>query len=402
MSKIKLIFWTLFVLVVLIGLRAWAADYYLSPSGSATSPYDTWEKAANNLNQILSLSLTGENTIYVAEGTYSGSDNYIELTATKYSNLSIIGVKSADDTVFDPGNSDCCYVNYSPTSPENITLRNITLKTNESYNAVDITNGSNIVFDNCYIIGGDTSCGHLVYVKNNSDATFNYCKFWTNNYCTTASPRIFVTTDSAQLTLNCCLAYSPNGAPQQVLWHYSDGSVTVNNCNLSKSENYTVWHNGTGSLTINNSIVGPAAWAKHNYDTIGRDSGAGPCNVNNSVILPSTFYPEVFVDSGVTTTNVIKSDPRFGVRIKGFIVPRVDDAGNADYALSLANVLAEYGYKGSYFPQEDLAGNVIDTIRTILQTGVMEIGGHTHSHQDLAYDHALYFEYSGSDKQSYC
>ena len=368
-------------------------DYYLSPSGSATSPYDTWEKAANNLNQILSLSLTGENTIYVAEGTYSGSDNYTGLTDVKYSDLSVIGRGSAEKIVFDPGTPTSCYVDN--TSITNVLFENITIK-NDSLRVIWVNNGNNITFTNCNIVATENHTGHIIRTSNASTVVTDRCRIWTDSYQTAIG--INIQNDSL-LNVYSCQIYSPNGSPTTLLYHATTANVNIYNSILAKSKNIDVSHAGAGNLIVINSIIVGAYWGYGNYPTIHRGSSAGITSIKNCVVLPSTYYPTNFFASGTTTENVIQSDPHLKLTgARGFIIPRVDDNTNLSYAQSLASLLSEYGYKGSFFlnVHEDVL-DVLSDLRNLIQNGIIEVAPHTRSHTKLTYNHALYFEYNGTD-----
>jgi len=382
-----------FLVTMLFAVVGWAAVYYLSPSGSATPPYDTWEKAANSLNQILNLDLTGENTIYVGEGTYSGGGNRILLNDSKHSNLSIIGMGRVEEIIFNPGTDYSSLAVRS--SVTNVHFKNITVVNNASY-VVELSSATNIEFINCNLIGLDTHDVHIVYIKGSSIATLKYCKVWTNSYST---DYVFYIANDSSVQLNYCSYCSPNGSANSILYHGSTNDVTVTNCIFAKCKLVPVIHAGSGDLTIFNSIIMGGGWRYIDYHTIHRDSSAGSTSVCNSVILPSTFYPANFFSDGVTTENTIQADPTlkpFGTI--GFIIPRVDDTANIDYATALADVLKEYGYKGTWFVDVRYAtSSYLDQLRSLIQEGVMEVAAHTYSHTVLTYDHALHFEYTGSD-----
>src|SRR5665648_684312 len=58
--------------------QAAGSTYYVSPSGSNTSPYDTWAKAANLATTAIVAGNTnvggsGPHTMYIAPGTYNDS-----------------------------------------------------------------------------------------------------------------------------------------------------------------------------------------------------------------------------------------------------------------------------------------------------------------------------------------
>ncbi len=388
--KLKRLLPIILVALLLVPAVGWSTIYYLSPSGSATSPYDTWEKAANNLSQILSLDLTGENTIYVAEGTYSGSSNYIALTSSKFCDLSIIGRGNVDRIVFDPGTSTSCYIG---DVVDNVQFKNITIKGNGTI-VVNLDSASNIKFVHCKLVGSQGLSFVVVEAKHNATADFQQCIISAENYDLTYLVQAI---DDSSMSFCYCILYSPNGSPVRVLDHKSTQTVSLTNCVVAKSKRRLIHHEGSGSLEIFNSVFLGSGWSQYYRPTIYSSDSAGQCIIKNSIVLPSLAYPDLYVSSKADIHDVIFDDPGFKINIKGFIIPRVDDTSAVDYALSLKSILAEYGYKGSYFLPTIFADTVVGKLRSLVQSGVMEVGGHTRTHQDLTYDHALHFEYTGSD-----
>jgi len=77
---------------------AWGANeiIYVSPTGSNTSPYDTWAKAATSITNALAVANdsdggTDADTIYIAPGTYAET---IVLSDIDWTNLTIIGTSA--------------------------------------------------------------------------------------------------------------------------------------------------------------------------------------------------------------------------------------------------------------------------------------------------------------------
>jgi len=380
-----------FLVTMLFAVVGWAAVYYLSPSGSATPPYDTWKKAANNLSQILSLDLTGENTIYVAEGTYSGNDNDISLTQSKHANLSIIGVGQYHNIIFNPGTTNSCVVNNSDIS--NVLIKNITIK-NEANCCVYIAAGDNLVFENCQFI---TTNGHyyaIVWVRGSASAAFKCCLLCAEEY---GSEYVFRASEDASATLSYCQLYN-TGSVKRIAQVDTSSAVTFSNCILGKCKEEAIYHNGSGTLEVSNSIILGAFWDNVAGYSVYQADGAGTVSVKNCVVLPATLRPKNITSGDIEIQNLITSDPKFhSLGSRGFIIPRVDDVHNVDYAKSLASLLAEYGYKGSYFIPTCVADTVAEDLRELVQGGIMEVGNHSHSHTNLTYTHALHFEYTGTD-----
>lgn len=113
------------ILIILMAWQspAWGANYYVATTGSNTSPYDTWAKAATSITTILGLSLEGTNIIYLADGTYTST---INLNAAKYANLSFIGT-SRDGIILNHSDTGSNSIYVSSADVENVTFQNLTV-----------------------------------------------------------------------------------------------------------------------------------------------------------------------------------------------------------------------------------------------------------------------------------
>ncbi|MBK7378955.1 MAG: T9SS type A sorting domain-containing protein [Ignavibacteriales bacterium] len=67
--KPKIFFQTTFIFFLLSFVFAQATVRYVSPTGSSTPPYTSWETAADSIMECINISVFGD-TIYVANGTY--------------------------------------------------------------------------------------------------------------------------------------------------------------------------------------------------------------------------------------------------------------------------------------------------------------------------------------------
>jgi len=207
MSRAKLIFCTIFVLVVLIGLRAWATDWYVRPSGGSygnedgTSYTDAWDgfsnivwgtggvEAGDTLWLDGSATYTGEyliitqsgttNSPIIIDGSYGGgratidspSTNHraIETRECNYLTIKNIIVDNVDSHGIQIGGTWPAATSNSG----NITLYNITVQNSSSSGLKigsyydDTTHTlSNILIDSCSFISNDDSgitlFGHAV------------------------------------------------------------------------------------------------------------------------------------------------------------------------------------------------------------------------------------------------
>ena len=184
-----------FVLCLHLG----AATLYVATNGPNTLPYDTWEKAASNIQWAVNAGTNGD-TVWISNGVYVLTNQI-----TVMSNITISGIGTGDKPVVNGNNSNrCFYFNSGVTGA----LKNLFVTggyTNGSGGGVVFYSGivSNCVFSNnvctnygggmqllagvstikdCIFVdnkaynGGGMDCS----VVNNQTTVVDHCRFLTN------------------------------------------------------------------------------------------------------------------------------------------------------------------------------------------------------------------------------
>lgn len=118
---------------------------YVSPSGSHTEPFNTWENAATNIQDAIDTVLPGNGTVIVTNGTYSVSSQIIITN-----DLVIKSVNGPEHTLIDAGGQSRCINIDSP----NVVIDGFTITGGKASHgagiAIDSVNG---VITNCVITG---------------------------------------------------------------------------------------------------------------------------------------------------------------------------------------------------------------------------------------------------------
>jgi hypothetical protein len=105
----------LYILLVLCG-TVQAGTYYVSPDGSDTSPYDTWEKAATNISDVPFGA--SNDVVYVGDGTYELASklyitNYVYIKGTNLPTVYCTLPGSIPVTVMNSYCENICFSNLS-------------------------------------------------------------------------------------------------------------------------------------------------------------------------------------------------------------------------------------------------------------------------------------------------
>ena len=386
---------SMLLLLTVITATANANTYYVSPSGSNTSPYDTWAKAANLVTTAITAgnNATGPHTVYIAPGTYAGK---LMLSNVKWVNGTIVGVSASGSTspatkgqvIIDGGAA-----NGASVTREGVTLSNLsfTTQTTGAYDGIYIegagftgnnlyvynvsrylvhclTGGSTFKFNRCRFEGNNGVNG--VYIEGTSGGTFNYCIFRNS-------------------TTNLLGGGNATSAGLYIL---GSGNTYLNNCNILGVRQYGVCCNTTGSLIITNCII---------MGNIGVPVRrlAGTCITQNCMLVGSWSANDATllgrqVNGTVTTTNNITSAivPKFVHNQRtGYIIPTIDDMlkDTYNFADSIETVLRARGIKGTWFVSLDSLAAYLPPIKAMSDgywTGTrnLEIAYHSIGHTNLA------------------
>ena len=99
MKKYSLVFPVLFLVPSFIILSTLGAELRVSSVGSAVAPYDTWEKAAKDIQTAVTYASVGD-TILVTNGVYTSTTTGYIVTINKA--ITLKSVNGPDVTIIDP------------------------------------------------------------------------------------------------------------------------------------------------------------------------------------------------------------------------------------------------------------------------------------------------------------
>lgn len=393
---LKRIFCVLIFVLLLPGV-GWGANYYVSTTGSNTSPYDTEAKGATAIKTVIDYirsNGTGSgDVVYIGAGTFSSANDYILLNHANLNNLTIHGA-GRTSTVVSPTASHA--VQSITATGNTYTITDITLtppignydsvntsaaSTTLTLNDVDcVAPDGNYDYHVLYFAGGVNVCNrvrvfHVYYTSakppvniTGGDATFNYCQFtakW-------------------------------NFKGTQKLALATTGTVNLNNCMITGSVAYAVQCTAAGTFNINNCLITGGTNDSTIYP-VGRTSGT--LTVTNTQIIANPqdgdtkWITGTYTDGGGnlflsgTATDINAWPKHKAARRKGYLMICVDDGTAAGFTLAQAveTSLSSRGFHGTYSVDGDrwVAGNTT-ALQTMASNGTMSIASHTMSHSDLS------------------
>ena len=371
--------------------HAWGATYYVSPSGSNTSPYDTWAKAANLPETAVTAGKTdvggdGPHIVYIAPGTYD-SQIYPGGDAD-WAGGKFIGVASIGTT--DPAAKGQVVIASSSTytvrmNVDSVTFENLSLSQTGSNIALYFTTGgNNFVGDNLYIFNPGTNAINMA--SGITGASFKNCLI------TGAGSTVAVDIQGTATFTFTIFMNSDTMAlgTQEAVRNSGAGTLTLNNCIIGGSfAGRGVLSTSTGITNINSSIVFPCIDIT---DSPPVYATSGTINVNNSQIIKNHQYNHYTTGAtgGTINTSNLVSDQQTKITSHarhGYIIPAIDDlyaAGRIDYVESIEAVLSSRGLKGTwYVDAKSVAANLSD-LQAIAARGTIEIGSHSFSHSTLS------------------
>jgi hypothetical protein len=375
----------LLLLFILLPVWCMGATYHVSPLGSNTSPYDTWAKAANLPSTAVSAGngAAGPHTVKIYPGEYTDSF----ALGANWANGSIIGVSAHGETtvnksetvIIDNGDADD---NIDTTAVVgNVTIKGLTLKVGGAYKALKAAAiaDSWLVYGNSFI-AKPTHTESLISLGNASNLLFTRNK----------TRSVLDPGDHAVMRLDGLtsgiIAYNDMQGPAHFgIWTpgTSTGNLNIYD-NVIEAMSIPIYQAGSGTMTVTNN-VGIGGLQTTASGTIRRD--AGTVNATNNYLSGTPNAPSVYTYGTINTdTDNIKGGdikPRSWGRT-GYIMIRVDDAINLNYARSVEAMLTARGLKGCFVVDQaawNTANNSI--LRGMVSTGTMEIGSHSYSHSDL-------------------
>ena len=158
--------------------------YYVATNGTATAPYDTWEKASTNIQMAIDIAPANNATIVIGSGVYqflAGHNAVIDIASKA---LTVQGV--GDVTILAPGNkrgilltTDSLIEGITVTNGGGYvqgggvymsagTLRDCVIKNGWAYYGGNIYMNDNGVLENCEVLGGavyDAAQGGGIYLS---------------------------------------------------------------------------------------------------------------------------------------------------------------------------------------------------------------------------------------------
>lgn len=78
--------------------------FYVSTTGSATPPYDTWATAANDIQVAVDLTTSSSDTVIVGDGTYTPSSEIVISNS-----ITVASANGADAVIIDGNNAHRCF-----------------------------------------------------------------------------------------------------------------------------------------------------------------------------------------------------------------------------------------------------------------------------------------------------
>lgn len=374
----------------LLSTYSYAATMYVSPSGSNTSPYDTWAKAANlpSTAKTYGDGVAGPHTMYIAPNAYS---DYLNITNANWASGTIQGTAAHGSTALAaPGQVSLASSSYHllRANASGLTVKGVRLKDSLSAtydlvyvdganftgedlwlsdggrHCINVQGGTAAQFTRCNIEGVDPSGTEGVIMQVGGYGTFDYCRMGN-------SPANFA---------------SGTGASNYAVFRNASNSVTttLNNCLLHGAWARTVNQTGTGTTTLNNSII---VGGDGTLTLTPLERSAGTLTTNNCMTICNWRKPGVEATGTVTRNNPTDDNqPYFVLRQRQAFIPiRVDDSANYAYAKALGDKLAARGLTGTWYVDTDaLTGAALAQAQQFVSDGKMEVGHHSKTHIDLA------------------
>jgi hypothetical protein len=377
-------------ILLLAAWPCWAATYYCVPAGTAgntpTSPYDTWEKAANLPSTCVTAGNTdvggdGPHIVYAAPGTYADT---ITLTDADWVGGSIIGTSAAGVTTAAAKGQVEIHKETGTAvtvSVANFTIRNLSLShtgSTSTYRALYVTADS---FTGANLYAHD--CGNNAFVMSGA-TNFLLDGCLVRGPINGATGALGVNTGGTGTCRYCVFEPGLSGFVGTIRAVRVDttGTVNIDNCNISGGKLAAVTTVG-GTINIRNCVLRGGSY-EHATTTFVIVKEGGTVNLSNNLIIGPFYSHQLYsgtmdMDTGNIVNESIRSASVTGRR-RSVLIPRVDDTENIAFAQDLADELYSRGLHGSYC----ISGNGVVANAAALQTmhnqGAMEVQAHGWSH----------------------
>lgn len=386
------------LLLSLFPQLGWGESYYVSRTGSNTSPYDTQEKAANELKTVIDYireNGAGNNTITIGPGTYTNGA-YARIDHAKLNNLTINGA-GRELTVLNPTGANPVTV----TDGNGLQVNNLTLKPAlNNAPAFYATNASDtITINNVDFVAPKRYTWHLFW-NANANIDVHSSRFFHQHNAGYRS--VVYMQNAASGTFVNCLSMAAGHTKSAGTWSLAGtGAVAILNTVILDAQGSAITVSGTGAVRVKNSIVSGGVV---NSSSATIYTGNRNVTLADNIIIANPWAADALWISGSYTNgggNILTNpDPKFIAypRRRGYILPRIDDAGNFGYARQVESVLAAKGFKGTFFTTYydwNPANN--EALRTMVRSGVIEVGSHSYDHSDLSLTGKLMDVVKGSE-----
>lgn len=266
---------------------AWGATYYVSPSGSNASPYDTWAKAATNIATALNAATASGDIIEIDGGTSGITYAVID---TSYDGVTFRGSS-------EPGHNGQVTIDGVTSNAllldKTTTFERLKFKTTTAYTINAVATG---IFNDCII--GDALSPKNLYTPtaNTFSLTFNRCSIYKK-----PDGNLLVSLSQATVTtkFNNCFFYDIQDTAS-----ITAGNAQFNNCMFIGNRKHSlITTSGTGApvVAINNSVfTGNYLDNETSYLIHHGAKGGGGITVTKSYFNPSMFTYKSPISSTVT------------------------------------------------------------------------------------------------------
>ncbi|MCK9521214.1 MAG: hypothetical protein M0R74_19650 [Dehalococcoidia bacterium] len=390
------------ILVLLLASQAWGATLYLNPTGSATSPYDTREKAANTWAQIAAV-VANDDTVYV-----SGTNN-TTISIGGFSGLTIMQDPGQAAAVINGSTTDAHVLNTN--SAISCVIEGIRFTSAYAARRVAYLRGTGTIIDNCVF---DTPSADNYTIEFNTSVGETIIR---SVVAGGADRGAIDSQNNPSFTIQLSTIYNTvrvSDSDYPIIRVAGTGVVNIFNNYIFGAGACVSNSNTTITSTISNNILGPCGINGPSYNTyIIQDFGATATILakNNTIIPPilnSSITPLSYIFSANVTDGggninyspLFKNDAHAGYFIFG-----VDDSDH-EYTLDLADLAEDYNTRLTWWVNHKTYYEGVDRTdedRAEMRAAIVglasrghDIASHAWSHSDLSDLRGMTIKYTGT------